>query len=537
MSMTNDQLIHLFANRADKAKGRRHGNLSVTQDGLALLSYSCEIGRFVLDKKGKPIVLLLNQRSYSSTTTGHQSSLRKAYNPQICPKLGLGETEIDSASQRFNLPEPNEIQRWKELICRVAIRLEGEAIRRGAPPENPGLEDWRTENYLPALQVWLNDSGNGQKEIEILRAIDRTLGLKMASYISAHNSLLSIGRKRAQEAYDTANAKLQETRAAAAVKLWSDQMDVIGAARELGWTPIAENPVRGLPAQKDLIARLGEGNAYGIVSLALDVRQAFCRVFAKVGAAIGCADFEPYKNVHADSTPFTRNFYARRQYGYGKQAQGLTEARARELFFSGDETAFQAEFFPDSVEKSEAQLGHEFLAALAGEIGRPIEGMEEYMQGWGFDRFNVRTFWDGKGQGFTPTEMANDPFVDLSQILSTDSKPETLENACQRLLNGQGEGFRIVGEQIETTKSARFPRLHANRLWRFLVKAKNGTGYQHNRHSEHAGDFRIDSCAVMTGAIRAGCHYVTWEAVEFLAEKLGLPSEAQIMADCESVTI
>ena len=85
--------------------------------------------------------------------------------------------------------------------------------------------------------------------------------------------------------------------------------------------------------------------------------------------------------------------------------------------------------------------------------------------------------------------------------------------------------LRVVGDQVETSLGARFPRAHAIRGLAFVrgVRAL-GREYVHNGHAIHLGPYvidRIDS----DGSVHSGCHVVRWEEIERIAPELSAPIE------------
>jgi hypothetical protein len=81
--------------------------------------------------------------------------------------------------------------------------------------------------------------------------------------------------------------------------------------------------------------------------------------------------------------------------------------------------------------------------------------------------------------------------------------------------------LRVNGDQIETLQGARIPLDHAPRLWQLIRRAMAGHPYQHNGHSEHAGEFKIDSVDA-AGTLKAGCHVIPYAELERMARTLGL---------------
>lgn len=81
--------------------------------------------------------------------------------------------------------------------------------------------------------------------------------------------------------------------------------------------------------------------------------------------------------------------------------------------------------------------------------------------------------------------------------------------------------LRVNGDQIETSQGARIPLDHAPRLWALIRRAMSGHPYQANGHSEHAGEFKVDSVSA-DGTLKAGCHTILWPELERLARTLDL---------------
>jgi hypothetical protein len=85
--------------------------------------------------------------------------------------------------------------------------------------------------------------------------------------------------------------------------------------------------------------------------------------------------------------------------------------------------------------------------------------------------------------------------------------------------------LRVVGDEVETSLGARFPRAHAIRGLAFVRKVRaSGLEYVRNGHTIHLGNYvidRIDS----DGSVHAGCHVVRWEEIERIAPQLNAPIE------------
>lgn len=86
--------------------------------------------------------------------------------------------------------------------------------------------------------------------------------------------------------------------------------------------------------------------------------------------------------------------------------------------------------------------------------------------------------------------------------------------------------LRIRGDIVETSRGAQVPVSHCARIWRLVRRIMaSGTPYQRNGHTEHAGEFAIDSIAV-DGTMRAGCHMIGFPELQRIAGLLNLEGGA-----------
>lgn len=86
----------------------------------------------------------------------------------------------------------------------------------------------------------------------------------------------------------------------------------------------------------------------------------------------------------------------------------------------------------------------------------------------------------------------------------------------------EGTLLRVKDDKVETSRGAEIPLPHAKRLWPAIRKVmESGEPYQHNGHSIHVGEFRIDRIEV-DGTLKAGCHTIKYEELERVAVELGL---------------
>jgi hypothetical protein len=77
--------------------------------------------------------------------------------------------------------------------------------------------------------------------------------------------------------------------------------------------------------------------------------------------------------------------------------------------------------------------------------------------------------------------------------------------------------LRIEGEEVVTSRGARFPITHAKRALA-LVRAvmARGEDWSRNGHSCHLGHYSIDWIEA-NGTVHAGCHIVSWSEIERMA--------------------
>jgi hypothetical protein len=77
--------------------------------------------------------------------------------------------------------------------------------------------------------------------------------------------------------------------------------------------------------------------------------------------------------------------------------------------------------------------------------------------------------------------------------------------------------LRIVGDEVQTSRGARFPVSHAKRALAFVRKVReSGQAYVHNGHTIHLGPYPLDRIEP-DGTVKAGCHVVFWEEIERIA--------------------
>lgn len=82
--------------------------------------------------------------------------------------------------------------------------------------------------------------------------------------------------------------------------------------------------------------------------------------------------------------------------------------------------------------------------------------------------------------------------------------------------------LRLKGELVQTSRGAEVPAAHARRLWPIICRViKSGVPYQRNGHTEHAGEFTVDSIAA-DGTLKAGCHTLAYSELAKIAAALGV---------------
>jgi hypothetical protein len=80
--------------------------------------------------------------------------------------------------------------------------------------------------------------------------------------------------------------------------------------------------------------------------------------------------------------------------------------------------------------------------------------------------------------------------------------------------------LRIDGDEVQTSRGARFPISHAKRALAFVRKIRESQkAYVRNGHTIHLGPYALDRIEP-DGTVRAGCHVVSWEEIERIASAL-----------------
>jgi hypothetical protein len=80
--------------------------------------------------------------------------------------------------------------------------------------------------------------------------------------------------------------------------------------------------------------------------------------------------------------------------------------------------------------------------------------------------------------------------------------------------------LRIDGNEIVTSRGARFPVSHGTRALAFVRKVReSGQPFVRNGHSIHLGPYTLDHIE-LDGTVTAGCHVVTWQEIELIAPLL-----------------
>ena len=98
-------------------------------------------------------------------------------------------------------------------------------------------------------------------------------------------------------------------------------------------------------------------------------------------------------------------------------------------------------------------------------------------------------------------------------------------DAATSYISGILPMLRVVGDEVETSLGARFPRAHAIRGLAFVREVRaSGREYVANGHAIHLGNYAIDRIEP-DGTVHAGCHVVRWEEIERIAPELSVPIE------------
>jgi hypothetical protein len=77
--------------------------------------------------------------------------------------------------------------------------------------------------------------------------------------------------------------------------------------------------------------------------------------------------------------------------------------------------------------------------------------------------------------------------------------------------------LRIVGDEVQTSRGARFPISHAKRALAFVRKVREaGQAYVRNGRTIHLGPYALDRIEP-DGTVKSGCHVVSWQEIEQIA--------------------
>lgn len=97
--------------------------------------------------------------------------------------------------------------------------------------------------------------------------------------------------------------------------------------------------------------------------------------------------------------------------------------------------------------------------------------------------------------------------------------PDSGDEVSTRFIsNASGVYLRVIGEEIETSKSAKFPIEHGLKALP-LIEAAKGKGWRKNGHTIHLGHYQIDEI-LPSGDVKAGCHFVPYVEIKRIAALL-----------------
>jgi len=98
--------------------------------------------------------------------------------------------------------------------------------------------------------------------------------------------------------------------------------------------------------------------------------------------------------------------------------------------------------------------------------------------------------------------------------------------------------LRIDGNEVVTSRGARFPVSHAKRALAFIKKLRESQkAYVRNGHTIHLGPYAIDLIEP-DGTVKAGCHVVSWEEIERIASALdSVPTSAPVIDPISEVQL
>jgi len=93
-------------------------------------------------------------------------------------------------------------------------------------------------------------------------------------------------------------------------------------------------------------------------------------------------------------------------------------------------------------------------------------------------------------------------------------------DAWSNYISGVAPMLRVVGDEVQTSLGARFPRIHAMRALELVHRVRaSGREYVQNGNAVRLGPFVIDRIE-SNGTVHAGCHVVSWEEIERISPLL-----------------
>lgn len=88
--------------------------------------------------------------------------------------------------------------------------------------------------------------------------------------------------------------------------------------------------------------------------------------------------------------------------------------------------------------------------------------------------------------------------------------------------------LRVKGDEVETSRGARFPVAHAVRGLALVRSVRErGTEWQANGHTCHLGPYRINRITPQ-GTVYAGCHVVPWSSIEAIVPQIEALSQKEV---------
>lgn len=188
----SSEIYHQWAHQL-APRGRAPASISF--EGVAFQSYATEIGR-ILERKGRK-AYLLNITSYSPTTSGHQSALRRAV-PHDALVFRIGDIGR-GCSLAFGFDD-------KQLGTRLFDHAL-EAAAHAAAQLPRARSEWKKNSLASEQAAWLADARAISEFFSLRRKVDDKAVARLADRIAADRRVREAAIRKANAEAEARNAE------------------------------------------------------------------------------------------------------------------------------------------------------------------------------------------------------------------------------------------------------------------------------------------------------------------------------------------